>query len=377
MKNRFTKYPYEKEFISDIASKKDLDGASYATPKENIIFFGDEHIIGDVYKINSEDPEIRNISSQNYFKIKSDNIQMNIDYERRLDIMQQNLGSAILRLCIEKSTNLNILNYKIDENSNKIYLDAKDIPFSTIDKLEELSNYIINANLLIRVFEEEYKISVKGMGSIYYTGPCLKRTGEVSILKISDVTKEDEKIILHISCGQRGYFDYTHKSNLINNIKTLLFLDNDEDILKEIKKLKSSGDNLKLENKKMEMELGLEAVKEYKNIATNVEGINYIYKVVQNVNFKDLKFISSKIMNEANYVQIYGIPNGPTSQILVARSKNLNIDLKSIYNKISLKYPMNGTGNMFMIQANINSNQLAGAMETFLVEVKNANLNKK
>ena len=375
MKNRFIKYPYEKEYISQTDLTKDVNGITYATPVENIIFQGNEHTIGDNFKINGEKPETLNILGQIYFKTENNALSMQIDFSRRLYIMQQNLGSAILRLCIKRSTNLNIIDYKIDENSNRIILDTNDISFTTIDKLEELCNYVINANLLVRVFDEENKIEIKGMGTTSFNSPCLRRTGEVSVLKINKVERENDNIILNIKCGEKAYTDYREKSRLLDNIKSILFLEADEQILKEIKLLKSKGDNLKEENKKMEKELGLESVKEYKKSATTVEGINYIYKVVRSVNFKDLKFISSKIMDDLNYVQIYGIPNGPMSQILVARSKNLNINLKEIYDKLAPRFKLNGTGNMYTVQANVKSENLAGAMETFLLEIKYRNSN--
>lgn len=375
MKNRYIKYPYEKEYIASVEDKKEINNITYCKPEESIIFLGNSHIHGDKYTINSEKPKTLEGTNSTYFSCDSESMKMAIDYDTRLDLMQQNLGNAITRLCIKTSTSFNIENYKIDETSNKIYLQEKDISFNTINQLEELSNYMINGNLLVNIFDGY--IELKGMGSIDYSGPCLKRTGEISILKISNIEKVDNKVVLSISCGLRGFKNYKEKFTLIDNIKNILFLNSDEDILKEIKFLKSKGENLKEENKRMEKELGLETVKEYKKIATTVDGISYIYKVIRNVNFKDIKFISNYIMNDPNFVQIYGMPNGSMSQILVARSKNLNIDLKKIFDNLSAKYSINGTGNMYTIQANVKSEHLAGVMESFLIEIKKENPNIK
>lgn len=370
MKKRYLKFPYEKEYISEIDIKKEIKDKKYTCPKESIIFPGNDNVSGDKYKINSLEPDTVNILGTDYYYNEEETVKMNIDYENRLDIMQQNLGCAILRSCINKSTNLKITNYKINENINKIYINAKDIPFKTLMKIEDLANYIISANLLVRVFDDVEKIDIKGMGNISYTGPCLRRTGEVALIKVENVEKENDNIVLNILCGQRAILDYRKKSLLLDNIKSILFLDSEDKILSEIKSLKSNGETLKKENKKMEEELNLDGVKEYKNSATTVEGIHYIYKIERNVNFKELKFICHHIMNDLNYIQVYGIPNGPTSQVLVARSKNLNVDLKDIYNNMLNKFTMTGTGNMMTVQANVNSVQLPGVMENFLVEIK-------
>lgn len=371
MKRRFIKYPYEKEYISEIETEKEVDGKKYIIPKENIIFKGNKHTFGDKYQINSRNAENLNIIEEDFYEVDGTYIKMTLDFDRRLDLMQQNLGSAILRICILKSTTYDIADYKIDEKSNKIYVKAKDISFKTIEKLEELANYIINANLLVRIFEDAEKVGIKGMGSIDYMAPCLRRTGEVSLLKIGNIEKENGKIILEIKCGKRALVDYQKKSRIIDDLKRMVSVEDDEKIISSLKEIRLKGEGLKLENKKMEQELKLDSVKEYRESAKIVNGIGYIYKIEQNVNFKELDFVSNKLMNEMNYIQIYGIPNGSMAQIIVTRSRNLNVNLKEIYDKLEKRFQLKGTGNMFKIKANVSSVKLAGAMEAFLLEIKN------
>lgn len=373
MIKRYIKFPYEKVFVTKASYNREVDGITYALPEESIIFLGNEHMPADEYKVNSATPKTIKVLGDTCFSTESESLKLSINYKRRLDYMQQNLGNALVRLYVDKSTNISVLDYKIDDDVNKIYLDTDDISYSSIDKIEELANYAIAANLLVKVYELSDKIEIRGIGPISYDGPCLRRTGETALIKISEIKKENGKIVLYINCGERALKDYIDKTRLIQNIESILFIDDEKEILKEIKSLKSSGENLKEKNEKIEKELNLETVKEYKKLATTVEGINYIYKIIRNGSLQDLKLISNAIMDDYNYVQIYGIPNGDLSQIIVSRSKNLNINLKSIFDKIAPKYAMTGTGNMYSVQGTVKSQNLAGVMENFLIEVKNLN----
>ncbi|MGO1579931.1 MAG: hypothetical protein ACTHWZ_00795 [Peptoniphilaceae bacterium] len=373
MTNRYIKYPYEKEFISEIDDSIEIDGKVFKSPTESIIFLGNNKVEGDEFKINSEKVEIYQKEGKIYFNNDSEILKQTLNYDHRLDIMQQSLANAIVRLCINRATDLKIKDFKVNKKSNNILIEAKDISYSMIERIEELSNYLTFSNALVYNNAENNIIKIEGMGDIEYFGPSLKRTGEVGIIKINNIEKRNSSIILEIVGGQRALKEFKNKSRTIQNLKSILFLNNEDNILKEVKRLKSNGEELKVENKKMEDALGLDQIKDYKKLATNVEGINYIYKVINNVNFKDLKNISSYIMKDLNYVQIYGIPNGSKSQIMVSRSQNLNFNLKEIMDKISKKIPMNGTGNIYTITANLDSIYLASAMESFLIEIKNLN----
>lgn len=373
MTNRYIKYPYEKEFISEIDDSIEIDGKVFKSPTESIIFLGNDKVEGDEFKINSEKVEIYQKEGKIYFNNDSEILKQTLNYDHRLDIMQQNLANAIVRLCINRATDLKIKDFKVNKKSNNILIEAKDISYSMIERIEELSNYLTFSNALVYNNAENNIIKIEGMGDIEYFGPSLKRTGEVGIIKINNIEKRNSSIIIEIVGGQRALKEFKNKSRTIQNLKSILFLNNEDNILKEVKRLKSNGEELKVENKKMEDALGLDQIKDYKKLATNVEGINYIYKVINNVNFKDLKNISSYIMKDLNYVQIYGIPNGSKSQIMVSRSQNLNFNLKEIMDKISKKIPMNGTGNIYTITANLDSIYLASAMESFLIEIKNLN----
>lgn len=371
MMEKYIDAPYEKKMNLSVKEHLNFQGKNYCFFEETPGFFGSDHVVGDRFIIEGKEEIPQKIEQNYYFEIEDStkpSLQVEINWEHRLDIMQQNLGNALLRHYIAANTNLKILSYSVDETRSYVEVSGKDIAFKTVEELESLTNYALTANLLVR--NKGDAITIDGLGTIEYQGPCLRRTGEVAFLSIPFINRSENGIYLNILCGNRALKDYREKTRTLRNMMSYLNSNTLEDLFKDLKKLKSHQENLQRDNKKMEQELGLESVREYKKLATTVEDIHYIYKILPNVNFKDLKFISSHIMDESNYVQIYGIPNGQRAQVLVVRSKNLTFNLKDIFDEVQNLFPLEGSGNMYIVQGNCDLKNLSAIMERFLLEIK-------
>ena len=113
-----------------------------------------------------------------------------------------------------------------------------------------------------------------------------------------------------------------------------------------------------------------QAVDSFKRFSTEFSGINYIYKVLEEVNLKELREISSYILKEDNFIQIYGLKNGKRSKIIVLRSMNLNFNLKKIFEKLQDHFDFTGTGNMYTLDLECREEDLTRIMESFLIEIR-------
>lgn len=428
MNKLYIDYPYKKVNKTEIKKTIEEKGSLYKSPKNTIIFLGNDKLESDKFQINSDQVEYLIRDGEIFYRVDEDYIEETIDYDHRLDIMQENLANALVRLCIKRISDLKIESFKISSKENKIILDSNDISYKNISDIENLASYICFANL--KVENEDGKISLDGYGSIDYQGPCLERTGELGLVKIVNLDKNQEnKIELSLVAGQRALDDYREKSKLIRNLKNILFVENEEDIFSQVKNLKSksnfnkvstvdeknsnekttrgedkieenkenpilktetSEENLnhenKLENQDQKLEENqnkeihkdehkqvnhLELIESFKNMSTLVGDNRYIYKIFKDMPLKEVKEISNKIMKEKNYIQIYGLENFDESQLIVTRSQNININLKEISNDISKKVPIKGFGNMYQVIVHVKTQNLARAMEAFLINIKN------
>lgn len=110
----------------------------------------------------------------------------------------------------------------------------------------------------------------------------------------------------------------------------------------------------------------------FKNYATNVNGINYIYKILTDINITELKAVSTELLRENDFVQIYGIKCLNKSKLMIFRSQNLNFNLKEIFDKLQKSYNFTGSGNLFTLNIECDTNDMKELMEIFLIEIRRA-----
>ena len=555
--------------------------------------------MADQIIINGEEAEFLS-GNKSYFRIDEDtkNVEVEIGWKNRLLLMQENLGNALVRHFLVTNTNIEIINYKVENSSSYIDVSAKDFKFMTAKNIESLANYAVFSNLAIENFDDH--ISIERLADIPYEGPALTRTGEIGMILISSVEKLNSVIRLTITSGENAYKLARNSLNILDNMKMYLNSDSINSVFSDVKKLRSNisssrslnkdferdkeeeknekssnlsedskiksndqkdsspmevkdskdknqeigfenkdkvtnneeilqnkeskilnkkekydtnffhekykleafkdlnkfktsnkekissdkdkeedksnsqtkqkekydanffhdkykleafkdlnkfktsnkektssdkdkeedksnsqtkqkekydanffHDKYKLEafkdlnkfktsnkektsidkdkeenksisqNKKEHSSLELkkkeeeeksilfyQAVESFKNFSTEFSGLNYIYKLLQDVNLKELREISNYILKEDNFIQIYGLKNGPKSKILILRSQNLNFDLKKVFEKLKDHFDYTGTGNMYTLDIQCKEEDLTRIMESFLIEIR-------
>ena len=167
-------------------------------------------------------------------------------------------------------------------------------------------------------------------------------------------------------------FKDLNKSKTYNKEKTSIDKDKEENkSISQNKKEKKEHSSLELKKKEEEKSiLFYQAVESFKNFSTEFSGLNYIYKLLQDVNLKELREISNYILKEDNFIQIYGLKNGLKSKILILRSQNLNFDLKKVFEKLKDHFDYTGTGNMYTLDIQCKEEDLTRIMESFLIEIR-------
>ena len=548
--NSIYKNPYKTKYKLEIINKINRDGITYGKLENPPFFVGSERVVADQIIINGEEAKFLP-GNKSYFRIDEDtkNVEVEIGWKNRLLLMQENLGNALVRHFLVTNTNIEIINYKVENSSSYIDVSAKDFKFMTAKNIESLANYAVFSNLAIENFDDH--ISIERLADIPYEGPALTRTGEIGMILISSVEKLNSVIRLTITSGENAYKLARNSLNILDNMKMYLNSDNINSVFSDVKKLRSNifssrslnkdferdkeeeknekssnlsedskiksnnqkdsspmevkgsknknqeigfenknkvtnneetsqnkeskilnkkekydakffhekyklesfkdlnkfktsnkektsidkdkeenksnsqnkneekydakffHDKYKLEafkdlnkfktsnkektstdkdkeenksifqNKKEHSSLELkkkdeeeksilfyQAVESFKNFSTEFSGLNYIYKLLQDVNLKELREISNYILKEDNFIQIYGLKNGPKSKILILRSQNLNFDLKKVFEKLKDHFDYTGTGNMYTLDIQCKEEDLTRIMESFLIEIR-------
>lgn len=547
--NSIYKNPYKTKYKLEIINKINRDGITYGKLENPPFFVGSERVSADQIIINGEEAEFLS-GNKAYFKIDENtkNVDVEIGWKNRLLLMQENLGNALVRHFLVTNTNIEIINYRVENSSSYIDVSAKDFKFMTAKNIESLANYAVFSNLAIENFSDH--ISIERLADIPYEGPALTRTGEIGMILISSVEKLNSVIRLTITSGENAYKLARNSLNILDNMKMYLNSDSINSVFSDVKKLRSNinssksfnkdferdleeeksnkssnpigsskekpsdkNDSSTIENKistnkdqeiKFEKEINekasqdkesksedtkekydsnffhekyklesfkdlnkfkasnkeitssdknkeenklnsqtkqeekydakffhdkykleafkdlnkfnksnkenpssvkdkeenksifqnkkekkehsslelkkkdegekpalfYQAVESFKNFSTEFSGLNYIYKLLQDVNLKELREISNYILKEDNFIQIYGLKNGPKSKILILRSQNLNFDLKKVFEKLKDHFDYTGTGNMYTLDIQCKEEDLTRIMESFLIEIR-------
>ena len=269
-------------------------------------------------------------------------------------------------------------------------LEEKDLLEEKIETSKEIEDFKQKEKYDAKFFHEKYKLeSFKDLNK-FKTSNEDKESIETNKKEFSN----EDKINTEVKKEEKYDANFFHDKYKLESFKDLnKFKTSNEDIesietnkkeisdkdensgkesLKEEESKEKNASSIKLNKKEDEERTSLffQAVESFKNFSTEFSGLNYIYKVLQDINLKELREISNYILKEDDFIQIYGLKNGSKSKILILRSQNLNFDLKKIFEKLKDHFTFTGTGNMYTLDIQCKEEDLTRIMESFLIEIR-------
>ena len=192
------------------------------------------------------------------------NTNMSINWDRRLDNMQQHCGEHILSGIFMSEYKAVNKGFHMGEELVTIDIDIKDMTKDMIDKVEDMANQAIYDNRPIiihksltkeeaekfnvrketKVDEDIRMVEVEGIDLVACCGSHPNRTGEVGIIKILKFEKYKGITRIYFLCGSRALKSFRLKHDLLTKINQkysadensiLERLETEEDKLKKAK----------------------------------------------------------------------------------------------------------------------------------------------
>ena len=210
-----------------------------------------------------------------------------INEKRREDIRQQHTAQHIFSAEAYNNFGLNTVGFRMAEEYTTVDLDQKDISKEIIDKLEELVNKDIKADIVIEeeiyTNEEAHKIEnlrkaikdkIKGdirfikIGNIDIcacAGFHVSRTSEIEIFKL--INYENVKgnyTRFYFLAGERAKADYNKKHDIIKKL-TNVFSCKDDEILEMLDKSLAEKAKITTELKSLSIKYAELMVKDFEN----------------------------------------------------------------------------------------------------------------
>lgn len=222
--------------------------------------------VKDVYEENSE---IIHVLDED---IHSDKVSLSIDWNTRIDNMQQHTGQHLLSAGFYKLYNADTIGFHIKPDYVYLDVDLPDMNWEQAEKIETYVNKIITSNFGIEAYykkpRERESLKISKSSSIHSNiriveiydidaSPCggthLRNTGEIGIIKIRNWEKHKGHIRVEFVCGNRALKDYSQKNKIINEITSLLS-SKDIDLVDQIKLLYNQKKELEKELNKLKSE---------------------------------------------------------------------------------------------------------------------------
>ncbi|WP_099203164.1 hypothetical protein [Miniphocaeibacter massiliensis] len=350
MKKIYLKYPYLKEFNSNIVSRKLIDGKPHILcdktifiPRNRDCEYNDFGTINgikvlDVYTKNNE---IYHVIENNP---EASKLKMKIDWNNRYEFMQKNTATYILSSYLETLYSIKITNSNLLENYIDIPLQKNLSEFKLkLDNVFNLANNIVDSSLDIfnkieisKNKKHEYSnIFISNLKKTKHNYPFISNTAELKFVLLINIINIDNFTRIYFNTGTKAlnYIkDIYADANIIahkNNISIDYF---NEFINDNLQKL----DIVTNEKNIFEGRL-IESLAKVVNLSND-----NIIEITDDLNLYDI----SRYIIKDNYT-IYK----KYSNKIIFLSKNSKVDLKKFFE--NLKVPIIGTGSSLVYRGEI------------------------
>lgn len=386
---------YLKEFIAEITDILERDELYYVSLDKTAFFPGgggqhcdlgyiDNH---KVINVIEENGQIYHVTETKPIKIHRVNCK--IDWNRRLDGMQQHLGQHILSGCFFTLFNANTVSVHVGKEISTVdiqgYLDEE-----SIRKAERFANEIIEENITVEFLtptkKELKKIKIRRdlpntneqirivkIGDLDINACCgvhPSRTLDIQAIKIKRWEKHKGATRIEYLAGKRAINDYFKKDEFRNKVCRFLNCGED-DAINSISKLSNDLKNLADENRQIKSEIGEYQIKDMIKEAKSIGNLYVVTKIYDGGDVKHISKIAEKITLNEDMVVLFAIKFEDKVNLIFASSKNINtISMNDLLKDTITLIDGRGGGSKFMAQGGgKNSSNLQGAMDYALRKI--------
>lgn len=295
-------------------------------------------------------------------------VNLSIDFETRFDHMQQHTGQHILSAYFAKLYNGRTVGFHLSSNYTTIDLNI-EVNDEMIENVELLANNIIYANKSVKAktfsYEEALKqnirkppaleldslrlIKIEDCDLIACGGTHVKSTGEIGLIKIIKAEKYKSGSRIEFLCGKRAILNYISTHRELVKLSTLLTCRTDM-VYDNFIKVKEENKDLKKNISLLKKKINEYIVNKFKENAIIKNNIKFIFQELKDADMKDLRYVCSELIEEENCLAMLLCETDSTCSICIGQSKNINYNIKELFENIKEKLNAKGGGNNYLIQ---------------------------
>lgn len=352
MKKLYYGNPYIKEFKTEIVDVKEKDNRFHVVLEETAFFpggggqFGDKGFIEneEVLDVYEEEGTVYHVLNKKPIKIHK--VFCKLDWEHRLDGMQQHLAQHVLSGSFFSLFNKNTFGFHLGKDVSTVDIEG---PLSEEDirKAEKLANDVIFKNLKVNCFfpskqelkrlklrrvlpktnEEIRIVEIEDLDINACCGVHPLQTIELQMIKIKRFEKHKQGYRIEFLAGKRAIDNAFERDSFVNSICNYLKC-GEQDAINSIKKLSDNLKELTNENKKLIDEIGEFKVREMLDNSYKIDGITIVKNIECDMDVKKASKIVNKLVENEKVIVLFAVNNLERTNMIFASSKdikNLNI----------------------------------------------------
>jgi alanyl-tRNA synthetase len=323
--------------------------------------------------------------------MKLHRVKCSIDWENRLDHMQQHCGQHILSACFLEQLNAGTIGFHLGDKYSTIDIDK---PLSDSDTInaETAPNKTISDNVPVEILLPSYSelkkmnlrkvppktdeqiriVKIGDMDTSACCGTHPKSTIEVQLIKITGWEKYKSGTRVEFICGKRAVSDYARKNDEIRKMAGLLSC-SEVDLLPFVERLTSELREALSEKRALKSEIMQYEVKDILNSCESINNIKIVKTIYENTDLKYVDSLAAKLSANPNTIVLFGVKNNDRAQLIFMRSRDLNIiSMNNLLKDAITLIDGKGGGSEFSAQGGgKNNNNLDSTLEYAYNKIKN------
>lgn len=349
---------YTWQFDTNVAEVLD-DGSMHAVVLDESYFYptsgGQPHDLGKLGVANVVDVGIRasdralvhTLSAP----IKVGPVAATIDGVRRFDHMQQHTGQHILSQAFIRVANAATISFHLGTDTISIDVDAAALSDAAIADAAGVANQLVSANVPVRAWfpaeselatlalrkmpDVDGPVRVVAIGDFDFSacgGTHVARSGEVGLLSILRTERMKRGTRIEFLSGHRARADYARKHAIVQELSAALTC-----APAELRDAVARLSNTVAESRRAlavyrERDLDEEAAL-LGNAATQHGALRVVRHAWPARPIDEVKGLAHRLTREPNVVVLFGVA-GTRTQLLFARSEDITLDLKPIFDRV-------------------------------------------